>query len=266
MKSVYYPLAICILLFAAAGFAGCTNTGTAPDTSPVTPAVTIAPEVTSVGSPAGAIRTLGTGHHRKTIPVRLGERFRIRLPEDTASGYAWNITVDPGIIPVSAWSELPAPGAVPPGTGGFHGWELTAAGSGLQTFTASYGPDGQPGSGNTTNFTVTLLVADTQGKLFTARDNGATVAMRMGDPFAVVLQEYPATGTSWEMGFSSGLTLLAERSFPVPATETAGAGVMREWDAMITGRGNQIIYAVPRRPGTMTTGEEDSFLLTIIAR
>lgn len=256
----------CLILTVATVCTGCVDVGKVTDTSPAIPPATPLPVITPPPSPAGAIRVLDMNVHRKVIPSRPGEQFRVRLWEDPSTGYNWTIMADPGLIPGGDRAEPQVAGAVPPWTGGFHDWDLTAMGPGPQTFTAQYARPGAPGVPAAATFSVTFLVAGIDGRVFSEQDYEATVPMRTGDPFAVILHENPVTGYAWEIGMSSGLTITAERSFPEPAIAPAGSGGMHEWDVKITGSGNQTVYGIYKRPGEVSTGTEDTFLLTIIAR
>lgn len=254
----------CILLIAAIGVTGCTDAGTTPVSAPATPSVTISPTGTPPAQASAGILTVDMGAHRKTIPTRPGEPVRVRLPEDPSTGYTWTSSADAGIAVGAEWFEPPGMGAA--GTGGFHVWDLRGIAGGPQTFTAVYARPPEPDTRNETTFTLTLLVAGTDGRIVTEKENGATVPMRMGAPFALILHENPATGYVWDMGMSSGLTVTADRFFPGQLHGPAGAGGMHEWDVKITGAGNQTIYGVYKRPDETTTGTEDTFMLTIAVR
>lgn len=259
------PLA-CILLLAAIAVAGCTGTGNPPvNNKPAATTMTATPAGTS-GTSTVTMVTYDMSSNGKTEPARLGERVRVRLPENPSTGYTWTCLADTGMaVDVDRFEPANTGGAMPE-AGGYRFWEINGVMSGPQRFRAVYARPSEPLTGNETTYTLTLLVATTNGKLLTGKDNGKTVPMTRGDPFALMLHENQATGYAWEMGLGSGLTLLADEYFPEQPGGIAGAGGFHEWDVKVTGTGNQTIYGIYKRQGEISTGNEDAFLLTIPVR
>jgi inhibitor of cysteine peptidase len=255
----------CILLLAAIMMAGCTDTGK--------PLVNNSTTTTMPGTPAGTpgtsavtMVTFDMSSNGKTEPARFEELVRVRLPENPSTGYTWTYLADAGMaVDVDRFEPANA-GSVMPGAGGYRVWEIKGVISGPQSFRAVYARPSEPLTGNETTYNLTLLVATTYGKLFTEKDNGKTVPMLNGAQFALMLHENQATGYVWNMSLSSGLTLLADEYFPEQPGGIVGAGGFHEWDVKATGTGNQTLYGIYKRPNETTTGNEDTFLMTIPVR
>jgi predicted secreted protein len=255
-----------ILFIGAIMLTGCMGVEkTAGNQTPVIPVTGIA----SMTPPA----LEGTPHYRyfmsangNTYPVHAGELVRIMLEENSSHGYTWTSRADQGIAVVADRFEPLYTGSTMPGAGGYHIWDIRGVMAGPQRFQAASTRAGVVSTGNDAAYILTLLVAGTDGPIYTESDNNDMVSMPVGAPFALILHENPPTGYVWITSMSSGLTVIADTFFPEQPGMRAGAGGMHEWDMKITGSGSQTIYGIYKRPGETTTGNEDTFFLTIAVR
>jgi inhibitor of cysteine peptidase len=266
MKHRMMLLCICILLTAAVAITGCTDTGESPGSGPVSTPTAGMPVTTPAVAQGMSAYRVDLRNNRETIPVGLGDTLRVTLGENPSTGYTWHATTTSGLdIRTVGFEPSHIIGPIA-GVEGTRTWDLTAVQPGPQVFTAVSGRPGEFANGNETNFSVHVQVGGVSGMVYSERDNEKSVRMKMGDALILFLHENPATGYVWDMGMSSGLTVTADRFFPEQLHDPAGAGGVHEWDVKITGAGNQTIYGVYKRPDETTTGNEDTFMLTIAVR
>ena len=256
----------CILLIAAIAMTGCTDTGKPPGNQPATTPMGGTPVPTPAVPQGMGVYRVDIMNSGETIAVGLGDTVRVTLGENRSAGYTWNATTTPGLdILADRFEPSHVIGPIA-GAGGTRVWDLKAIQPGPQAFTAISGRSRESPAGDETNFSVHVLVGGVSGMVYTERDNEHSVPMTMGDAFTLFLHENPATGYAWSMSMSSGLTVTADRSFPERRNGPAGAGGMHEWDMKVTGSRNQTIYGIYKRPNDTTTGNEDTFMLTILVR
>ena len=255
----------CILLLAAIAVAGCTDTGILHENQ-LTMTPVIGTPTGTAGTSAATMVTYDMSSNGKTEPARFEELVRVKLEENPSTGYTWTYLADAGMaVDVDRFEPANA-GSAMPGAGGYRVWEIKGVISGPQSFRAVYARPSEPLTGNETTYNLTLLVATTYGKLYTEKDNGKTIPILRGASFALMLHENQATGYAWNMSLSSGLTLLSDEYFPEQAGGIVGAGGFHEWDVKVTGMGNQTVYGIYKRPNETTSGNEDTFMMTLPAR
>jgi inhibitor of cysteine peptidase len=96
--------------------------------------------------------------------------------------------------------------------------------------------------------------------------NGATIVVSPGERVAIVLDENPTTGYSWNATFSPGLVDTGEGYTPNPETAgLAGAGGIHYWIVEVPEGGAQQFSAVYMRPWEGVLPEDQTFTLNIIA-
>ena len=266
MKNSQIVLTTCILLIAAIAVTGCA-VRVNPDGNPPTITQEAGKPVATMTVPQGVgVYRVDSRNNGETNAVGLGDIVQVTLAEDYSTGYTWNATTTPGLVILDdRYEPSQVIGPIAGGVG-TRVWDLKAIQPGLQMFTAIYGRPGESLAGNETSYTVHIQAGGVSGPVFTERDNEKTVRMRMGDVFILFLHENPATGFRWHMSVSSGLTVTADRSFPGQRSSPVGAGGTHEWDVKVTGTGDQTIYGLYKRPDETTTGNEDTFMLTISVR
>jgi inhibitor of cysteine peptidase len=256
----------CILLSAAVVMTGCMDTGKQPGKQPATTPTAGTPPATPAVLQGMGVYRADIMNSGETITAGLGDTVRVTLEENPSTGYTWNATTTPGLdILADRFEPSHVIGPIA-GAGGTRIWDLKAIQPGPQVFTAIYSRSDESPAGDETNFSIHVQVGGVSGIVYTERDNENAVQMKMGDAFILFLHENPATGYAWNMSMSSGLTVTADRFFPEQRNGPAGAGGMHEWDVKVTGSGNQTIYGLDKRPDETTTGNEDTFMLTISVR
>lgn len=132
--------------------AGCTggpagNNSTSPASSP--PANSTLPVMT------GNITGQKTS---SAITLPAGTTTTIELQENPTTGYAWNVTLSPGLL-IENNTYLQDKGTADRvGAGGTHQWVVRGVSAGNQTFSAIYKRPWEPATGNETQFTEFITV------------------------------------------------------------------------------------------------------------
>ena len=99
----------------------------------------------------------------------------------------------------------------------------------------------------------------------TEEQNKATVSVNQGSVITVRLQENPTTGYQWNLTTTPGLRVISDNYVPSDTTgKLVGSGGTRVWDISATATGEQKINAVYKRSWEPVTGNETSFLLTVM--
>ena len=93
-----------------------------------------------------------------TITLPAGTTTAIELRENPTTGYAWNISLSPGLL-IENTTYLQDNGtANQVGAGGIHRWVVRGVSAGKQTFSAVYKRPWEPVTGNETQFTEFITV------------------------------------------------------------------------------------------------------------
>ncbi|SES63742.1 inhibitor of cysteine peptidase [Methanococcoides vulcani] len=102
------------------------------------------------------------------------------------------------------------------------------------------------------------------GTVFTEDANASEVTMEQNDLIVLKLKENPTTGYSWNLTVPEGLTLVGDDFVIAPEDEDlVGAGGIHEWKLQAETEGTYEISAIYKRPWENTTGEEDTFSMTV---
>jgi inhibitor of cysteine peptidase len=251
--------------------AGCSGPAAGPAPTPTpTPAMTPTPQPLE-GT------TFTQADNGGTYPVSPGEVAELRLAENPTTGYTWNLSLTPGLTLVNDRYIPDDPTGQLIGSGGTHVWFVEAAGTGEQVITGSYRRSWEAPAGTAPDFTLTLLVGGEtcsaggdvctiptvslavppRYHVYTEADSGKTVQEPLGETLGLSLQENPSTGYSWNLSLTKGLTLSSDEYIP-PTTggQLTGAGGVRSFTLVTTGRGDQLARAEYRRhwitAGTIT--------------
>jgi inhibitor of cysteine peptidase len=267
-RSILIPLTA-LACIAAVILAGCTGQPGNPKTTPgPTPAPTPAPVPAMPSS-------LGQSDNGKSYTVPPGAVFQLRLPENPTTGFSWNLSVTPGLavindtyIPDDATGKLV-------GSGGTHVWSLETIRPGEQVISGVYRRPWEPSGPAGTEFRLSLSVGEgscagtvctlpttptsvpPRYHVYTEADTGKTVEEPLGETFGIRLQENPATGYSWNLSLTGGLTLSGDEFLP-PSTggQVVGGGGTRSFTLVAAGTGDQEVRAEYRRSwvasGTVT--------------
>ncbi|MEI6448359.1 MAG: protease inhibitor I42 family protein [Actinomycetes bacterium] len=104
--------------------------------------------------------------------------------------------------------------------------------------------------------------------VYTAADDGATVAARVGERFTVTLDENPTTGYQWDMKAGPGLTLVSDQfTGPSPSpSPLEGAGGTHSWVYRADAAGTLTLTGLYVRPWEADGKSASDFSLTIAAR
>jgi len=112
--------------------------------------------------------------------------------------------------------------------------------------------------------TTQSLDQEKQMVTFNDANDGSTVNVSWTSKFAITLEENPTTGYSWNMTLSPGLELVSTNYIEKPhATGMVGVGGTRTWIIQANDIGSQKVTAIYKRPWEATTGNENSYSLTV---
>jgi predicted secreted protein len=92
----------------------------------------------------------------KTYSLSQYDVVQVDLPENTSTGFSWNITTTPGIEVIDHSFKSLNPGR--PGAGGTATWLLKLAGSGSQEFSGIYKQGWMPPSANDRTYNISFIV------------------------------------------------------------------------------------------------------------
>ena len=104
--------------------------------------------------------------------------------------------------------------------------------------------------------------------VYTAVDNNATVAARVGEQLTVTLAENPTTGYQWDMKAGPGLTLVSDQFIgPSPSpSPLEGAGGTHSWVFRANAAGTLTLTGLYVRPWEADGKSAADFSLTIEAQ
>lgn len=104
--------------------------------------------------------------------------------------------------------------------------------------------------------------------VYTAADDGATVAASVGEQFTVSLEENPTTGYEWDMKAGAGLTLVGDEFVgPSPSpSPLMGAGGTHSWVFRVDKAGTLTLTGLYVRPWEADGKSAADFSLTIAAQ
>jgi predicted secreted protein len=77
--------------------------------------------------------TFSADDNGKTVSVNLGDTFLVKLPENPATGHAWDIKLSDGLTLLSDTYKSADQSGMKVGVGGTHTWEIKATKNGTQT-------------------------------------------------------------------------------------------------------------------------------------
>jgi len=147
--------------------AGCTgNPGGATNTSTTTGTPAHAANTTAQkntpgasNSTAPAIAGIAAEQNSSTaITLPVGSTTTIELKENPTTGYAWNVTLTPGLKIETDSYIMDNTSTDRVGVGGTHRWVVRGVSAGKQTFSAIYKRPWEPTTGNETAFTEIITV------------------------------------------------------------------------------------------------------------
>lgn len=99
----------------------------------------------------------------KTITLKSGDTFTIRLDENPTTGYSWNMTADDGLQIVN---DRYIPGASQAiGSGGYHEWTVKAVKNGTHKVSGVYKRPWETLAGNEQRFSMTAIVAGSKSSM-----------------------------------------------------------------------------------------------------
>lgn len=99
---------------------------------------------------------------------------------------------------------------------------------------------------------------------FTEKDSGSTVKVNPGDTIILTLVENPSTGFRWFMDASRGLILKSDEYEP-SGSGLIGAAGKRTWTYTVSVSGMLSISGIYKQGWMPSTGNEDTFSLTLIS-
>jgi len=110
-----------------------------------------------LGSGLAAAQSVYSGSDNgKTITVRAGDTFKVRLDENPTTGYSWNLTVGSGLQVVGDRYLPNATGLL--GSGGYHEWTIMALRPGTYNVSGIYKRPWEPLAGNERRYGLTVKV------------------------------------------------------------------------------------------------------------
>ncbi|NYT18762.1 MAG: protease inhibitor I42 family protein [Methanosarcinales archaeon] len=103
------------------------------------------------------------------------------------------------------------------------------------------------------------------GTVFTEEANASEISIEQNGIIVLKLEENPTTGYSWNLTVPEGLKLIGDNFVIAPEDEgLVGAGGTHEWELQAETEGSYEISAIYKKPWENTTGEEDTFSMTVI--
>jgi inhibitor of cysteine peptidase len=104
-------------------------------------------------------QTFTAGDNGKTVTVNSGDTFWIRLPENPATGYAWDLKLSDGLTRLSDKYEPSDRSGLNVGVGGTHTYEIKAMKNGSQAISATYRQAANKSSEGTETYTLYVNVS-----------------------------------------------------------------------------------------------------------
>jgi predicted secreted protein len=105
-------------------------------------------------------QTFTADNNGQNVTVNAGNTFRVRLPENPTTGFAWNLSFSDGLTLLQDKYEPADTSGMKVGVGGTHTWDLKAAKTGPQTISGVYRQPWEPASGGKENFSLNVNVAE----------------------------------------------------------------------------------------------------------
>lgn len=101
----------------------------------------------------------------------------------------------------------------------------------------------------------------------TEAQNGSTVSVNAPANITLKLAENPTTGYSWNLTLTPGLVLVNDTYMSSDKTGTLmGAGGTHTWEITAEKTGTQKIQGIYMRPWEPVTGNETTFVMTVIVQ
>lgn len=110
---------------------------------------------------AMAQSTYTGGDNGKTITVKNGDTFTVKLDENPTTGYSWNLTVDGGLQVVDDHYTSNATGRM--GAGGYHTWTIKAVDPGTYRVMGIYKRPWESTTGHEERYLLNVKVSAAQG-------------------------------------------------------------------------------------------------------
>lgn len=96
---------------------------------------------------------------------------------------------------------------------------------------------------------------------FGMEDNGTSVTVTQGSQITLKLNENPTTGYTWEIT-ADGLTITGDK-YEADAPGLVGGGGIHEWYITAGNPGTYVITGIYKRSWEETTGDEETFGITV---
>jgi inhibitor of cysteine peptidase len=90
----------------------------------------------------------------KTITVKTGDTFIVKLDENPTTGYSWNLTAGTGLTVIRDQYTPNSTGLV--GSGGYHTWTIKAVNNGTYKISGIYKRPWEPATNSDRRFTLTV--------------------------------------------------------------------------------------------------------------
>jgi inhibitor of cysteine peptidase len=101
--------------------------------------------------------------------------------------------------------------------------------------------------------------------LFDGTNNNETYTITQDSLIYIKLEENPTTGYEWEITTTDGLVVMSDTYEPSDTSgQKVGAGGIHEWELHAQEPGTYTFDAIYKRNWEETTGEEDTYSLTLI--
>lgn len=101
--------------------------------------------------------------------------------------------------------------------------------------------------------------------LFDDTNNNETYTVVLDSLIIIILEENPTTGYQWNTSVTDGLVVLGDTSEPSDTSgNLVGAGGRHVWVLYAIDTGTYTFNAVYKRPWEEITGDEETFVLTLI--
>jgi inhibitor of cysteine peptidase len=159
-QATVFVVALMAVLAVSLFVCGCTESPSAGTPTPVPTTAPVQPTITSTPKPTEVVpmKVFNETDNGSEVNITKDSEFSIRLEENPTTGFQWNATLSSGLTLLSddyRVNEHPQ-GMV--GVGGIHSWNIRAAGTGVQTFSAIYARSWENVTGNETAFSMTFRV------------------------------------------------------------------------------------------------------------
>ena len=161
LKAVALVFFVAAVVFAA----GCAQKSATPGNETITPGNgTLSPGNETV-IPGNETKENGQvvteNDNGKTISLKNGENFTLKLKENPTTGYSWQLNLNKSLsILIDEYTQDKFPGEkeAPEGRGGIHSWVIQATAPGSQQVNGIYKRPWENTTGTEQNFTLTVEV------------------------------------------------------------------------------------------------------------